>query len=232
MNHLIYLQNKLSLRFSKLGYFDIFSGVFLFFLAEYLLIYKQLFVVSNLIVVISLYAIQDSYKRRLNAIDVLNLINFPISLNKKITNYIYLDFFEYKSFLIIIHLLIVFFYYNIWMMIVSLFLFISFSFYLAIHNFLVKRNALMQQILLRFWAVFAVIVGLSVLKIVVKSKNSNDYLSFFQDIDNIILQHIYISFITSGVVCVILYFATLVTIKKYLTTRPFIIREEDKKENG
>ncbi|MBW6482524.1 MAG: hypothetical protein K0B10_05640 [Vicingaceae bacterium] len=221
-------QNKLSIRIdSKLRLLDLFLGFFFFGLAEYLLIYQHLFIFSTATIFFATYALQEAYKRRKNAIDISAFFICPSNKKKVINQYMIMDFFEYKTMLLLIHLTFIFYYYNLALTLFVGLLFVCFSFYLTLHNFLIKRYHWAFQLLTRLWIAFPLLLFMTV----TNKENREITLAFFEKIEHLIEYHSYIINSSIAIVCLLFYFFVLFLMKKILITRPFTNEDVMKKVN-
>lgn len=232
MYNLLAVNNKLSLKLVKPRMLDFIVGVLIFGFAEFLTLYYHLNLISAILIFISIYIVQDTYKRGFNTIDIVNLVFLPISNQQRINQYIILGLFEYKTVLLLIHLLIVLATANIEIGLLIFLAYITFSIYLALHNYLVKRYKMAYQVLVRLGSAFSVLIFLALFNLMIgSSENSTITRNFFFEIEGFINNRIILFISIMIVKLLLIYTLVFYFIKKLIKKQPFTNKKNMLKAN-
>lgn len=230
--YLIKTNNKLSLKVHKARLLDFVVALLLFCFVEFMTIKYHLGIIFTVIVFISAYIIQDTYKRGANSIDIVHISISPYTIRQIINQYILLGIAEYKSILILLHAIIVFVMYNTAVSIFVVISYIAFSIYLALHSFLIKRYPIAYQVLVRsFSALSVVLIMIILVHSFGNSENSLIVREYLSKIELGIMNNITIINVCVTVFCFLVYIAVIHIINKLIQKNPFMNAKNVKKAN-
>jgi hypothetical protein len=222
MLRLLELQNKLSTRLnSPLRAIELIFSILIFAYGEYLLINLGFFILSTFVIIIVLFFIGDTYKRRTNTLDIYHTLVFPVGRTSIINRFLLLDFFEYKSVLIIIHLILISFYYPK-AILLTILIISCFSMYQSLHNFIIKRYNLAYNILQGIWGGLPILIVMPAFTISMGFRNSALYENYIRKIEAHLLNNIILCTLVMASVVLIIYLLILYLFKRIIIAHPFI----------
>lgn len=223
MLHTLIVQNKLFIRtFKNIRHWDYtLMGIFLLVFGIYFFFSKKLFLLTSVVILVFLFLIQEIYKRKLDTIDLYNLLIFPVKRKSIIFKYVFSDLLELKCVSIVIYLILVLFY-NPKVIIFLSFVFIFFSFVNSLLNLIVKRYNTIYQIHRWTRTPISFIFLLPFHEITIGKGNSEIIYDTFKRIEGHVDEHIIYYSLLMVLICLLTYFCIAALINKVLTDRPLI----------